>query len=109
MATSIETLLSEISDLDYRLVSLCDMSVHGLPRWWATLHRPSLNREGIDCKFGESTCAYEALFQALCAIPTYLSLKTDQAQPSTDIMAIVFGDDEAPSPKPATFKRRQIV
>jgi hypothetical protein len=117
-ATSIEALLDEITSIDYRLVSLSDMSVSGLPRWWATLHRPSLDREGIDCKFGEATCAYDALFTAFCAVPIYVSLKADKSESSLDIMAIVIAG-EPPNqhgvtlinglPKPATFKRRVIT
>ena len=81
---TLEQLLDAVSTLDYRLVSLSDMSVVAQPRWWATLHSADL------IKFGEGSTPYEALGLALASTPRPLRIKYD-ARPSQidDLMNLV--------------------
>lgn len=104
----IDDLIAEIAAADWRLVSLSDMSVHGLPRWWATLHRPSdSGHYAIDCKFGEGTSAHEALSIALASAPCGMSPRTriTQTKPALDILKLM--ENAVPSkPQPPLFTRR---
>lgn len=90
---SIDTLLTELNFAEWRLVSLSDMSVHGLPRWWATLHRHSEHGDyAIDCKFGEGASAQEALSLALTADVRHMQPKGegfDTSRPPVDLFAML--------------------
>lgn len=92
MATkmTLDALLSECAISGWRLTSLSDMSVSGLPRWWASISRPSYSGDyTLECAFGEGPTASTALTIALASTPRGMNPRQDYQPASLDLESLL--------------------